>query len=162
MAPLLQGLLVHSSTVETKDKSKTNYYKRHKCTNAPSHWWFCHSENILEWPTQSGRVAYSAMLAARTVMGSSPKPAPMLADTSAGMWIKKAQLPCWPLYSQQVSHQRWISGIHGTEVTKHVSEGSTLALKPRGDIARSPKQGYQWPHKKDLCPPKFKKRNSRM
>ena len=25
----------------------------------------------------------------------------------------------------------------------------TLALKPRGDITRSPKQGYQWPHKKD-------------
>ena len=24
----------------------------------------------------------------------------------------------------------------------------TLALKPRADITRSPKQGYQWPHKK--------------
>ena len=24
----------------------------------------------------------------------------------------------------------------------------TLALKPRGDITRSPKQWYQWPHKK--------------
>ena len=23
-----------------------------------------------------------------------------------------------------------------------------------GDITRSPKQGYQWPHKKDLYPPK--------
>ena len=23
----------------------------------------------------------------------------------------------------------------------------TLALKPRGDITRSPKQGYQWPQK---------------
>ena len=30
----------------------------------------------------------------RTAMGSSPEPPPMLADTSAGMWIKKAQLPC--------------------------------------------------------------------
>ena len=30
----------------------------------------------------------------------------------------------------------------------------TLALKPRVDITRSSKQGYQWPHKKDLlvCP----------
>ena len=65
------------------------------------------------------------------------------------------QLPCWPLYSQQVSHQRWISGIHGTQVTKHTSEGSTLALKPRGDVIRSPKQGYQWPHEKDSCPPNF-------
>ena len=25
----------------------------------------------------------------------------------------------------------------------------TLALKPRGDVTRSPKQGYQWPYKKD-------------
>ena len=30
----------------------------------------------------------------------------------------------------------------------------TLALKPRGDVTRNPKQGYQWPHKKDPCPPK--------
>ena len=36
----------------------------------------------------------------------------------------------------------------------------TLALKPRGDITRTPKQGYQWPHKKDLCHPKIKKRKN--
>ena len=35
---------------------------------------------------------------------------------------------------------------------------STLALKPRADITRSPKQGYQWPHKKDMCPTKIKKK----
>ena len=40
------------------------------------------------------------------------------------------------------------------QATKHASEGSTLALKPREDITRNPKQGYQWPHEKDLCPPK--------
>ena len=34
----------------------------------------------------------------------------------------------------------------------------TLALKPRGDITRSPKQGYQWPHKKNLYPPKILKK----
>ena len=44
------------------------------------------------------------------------------------------------------------------QVTKHTSEGSTLALKCRGDITRSPKQGYQWPHKKDLCPPQILKK----
>ena len=27
--------------------------------------------------------------------------------------------------------------------------GSTLALKPRADVTKSPKQGHQWPHKKD-------------
>ena len=32
---------------------------------------------------------------------------------------------------------------------------TTLALKPRGDVTRSPKQGYQWIQEKDLCPPKI-------
>ena len=31
----------------------------------------------------------------------------------------------------------------------------TLALKPREDVTRSPKQGYQWPQKMDMCPTKF-------
>ena len=34
----------------------------------------------------------------------------MLVDMSVRTWIEKARLPCWPLYSQQVSHQRWIWG----------------------------------------------------
>ena len=34
-----------------------------------------------------------------------------------------------------------------------------LALKPRRDITRSPKQGYQWPHKINYsCPPKIEKK----
>ena len=34
-------------------------------------------------------------------------------------------------------------------------KGSTLALKPKADVTRSPKQGYQWPHEKDLCSSKI-------
>ena len=38
------------------------------------------------------------------------------------------------------------------ESEDHTSEkagkGSTLALKPRADVTRNPKQGYQWPHKR--------------
>ena len=40
------------------------------------------------------------------------------------------------------------------QARKHASERSTLALKPRAEVTRSPKQGYQWPHKKDSCPSK--------
>ena len=29
------------------------------------------------------------------------------------------------------------------------NKATTLALNPRGDITRSPKQGYKWSHKKD-------------
>ena len=65
---------------------------------------------------------------------------------------KPAWLPCWPLCSQQVLCQRWI--------WRDASEKSTLALKPSADVTRSPKQGYQWPHKKNLCPPKFLKRKT--
>ena len=35
----------------------------------------------------------------------------------------------------------------------------TLALKPRGDVTRSPKQEYQWSHKKDSCPTKILKKS---
>ena len=68
---------------------------------------------------------------------------------------ERDQLSCWPLYSQQVSHQRWIWGpAHRQE---SASEKSALALKPRADVTRSPKQGYQWLHKKDLCPTNIKR-----
>ena len=36
---------------------------------------------------------------------------------------------------------------------------SSLALKPRADATRSPKQEYQWPHKRDNVLQKFKKKN---
>ena len=51
------------------------------------------------------------------------------------------RLPCWPSGGQQLLHQRWISGIHCTQATKHASEGSILALKPREDVIRSRKTG---------------------
>ena len=80
---------------------------------------------------------------------------------SASTWIEKARLPCWLPRGQQVSHQRRIWGINCTEARKHESKGSTLALKPRVDATRSPKQGYQWLHKKDLCPSKIWKKRVR-
>ena len=46
-------------------------------------------------------------------------------------------------------------------VSRQVRE-STLALKPRADVTRSPKQEYQWLHKKDLCPTKILKKKSVM
>ena len=36
----------------------------------------------------------------------------------------------------------------------------TLALKPRGDVTRSPKQGYQWSHKRTCVLQKSKKKSS--
>ena len=52
-----------------------------------------------------------------------PKPPPMLADMSVITWIETAQLPCWPLYSQQVSHQRWIWGSHKQENMQGIHPG---------------------------------------
>ena len=34
----------------------------------------------------------------------------------------------------------------------------TLDLKPRGDVTRSPKQGYRWPQKWTCVQQKFKKK----
>ena len=41
---------------------------------------------------------------------------------------------------------------------KQAFEGSTLPFKPRADITRSPKQGYHWPHQKNLFPVNFFKK----
>ena len=75
--------------------------------------------------------------------------------TAASMWVKVAQLPCWHRRSAGVAPE--VNLRNSTQARKYASE-STLALKPRADITRSPKQGYQWPHKKDMCPPKIKKK----
>ena len=74
------------------------------------------------------------------------EPPPMLVDTwFANMWIEKAQLPCWHLYSQQVLHQRWIWGsLQARKARKHLF---TRALKPRADVTRSPKRISVAPHK---------------
>ena len=41
---------------------------------------------------------------------------------------------------------------------KNSSEWSSPALNSRTDATRSPKQGYQWPYKKCLGPPKIKEK----
>ena len=62
---------------------------------------------------------------------------------------------------QEVSrcHTRTVSSANCcVQVMKHANNVSTLNLKLRGVVTRSPKQGYQWPRKKDSCPPNnFKK-----
>ena len=72
------------------------------------------------------------------------------------MWIKMAWLSYWPPRSQQVSHQIWMWGIYCMQVMEQANEGFYPGFKSRADITRSPKQGYQWPNKKDL-PSKNKK-----
>ena len=52
-----------------------------------------------------------------------PTSPPMFADTSVSMWIDKARLPGWPLYSQQVSHQRWMWGSHKWKSTQGIHPG---------------------------------------
>ena len=51
--------------------------------------------------------------------------------------------------SPQKVTQRWILGnVHYIHLHKKVNKAEpTLALKPRGDVTRKPKHGYQWPQK---------------
>ena len=72
---------------------------------------------------------------------------------------KPAQLPCQLPRGWQVSHQKWIrEHVRVCPPLPAWIRLPTMALKPRPDITRSPKQGYQWSHKKDLCPPKILKK----
>ena len=63
---------------------------------------------------------------------------------------------------QEVSRccTRGESEEYSMQTRKHASE-STLALKPGTGVTSSPKQGYQWSHKKDMCPPKILKRKEK-
>ena len=57
--------------------------------------------------------------------------APMLVYVQTG-GSEMAQLPSWLARGQQVSHQKWIWGIHVMQTTKHINAGFTLSLKPKG------------------------------
>ena len=94
------------------------------------------------------------LCAARTVMGSSPEPPQMLADTSAGTWIKKG-LAAMLISIQSAGVALEVNLRNSAQARKCASKIFTLALKPREDVTVSPKQGYQWLHEKDLCTPKF-------
>ena len=41
--------------------------------------------------------------------------------------------------------------IRFAQVRKHASEGTHPVFETQADITRSPKQGYQWSHKKNSC-----------
>ena len=59
-----------------------------------------------------------------------------------------AWLLCWPPRGWQVSHQRNLKECVTCMPLPSANKATTLVLKPRGDINRSPKQGYQWPPKR--------------
>ena len=57
-------------------------------------------------------------------------------------------MPCNAVCQEvgNVQHQRWISGnVHYIRLHNRNKAEPTLALKPREDVTRNPKQGYQWP-----------------
>ena len=88
---------------------------------------------------------------------------------AGGLWFKSGILPllkyafgendrllCWLYTPEEVSHQReCISRMPPQSSNK---AEPTLALKPRGDVTRSAKQGYQWPHKWTCVQRKLRKK----
>ena len=59
--------------------------------------------------------------------------------------------------SPPIPNRRYVAAKRSAGVAPEVNlkEHATLVpllvLESRGNVIRSPKQGYQWPHKKDLC-----------
>ena len=90
-----------------------------------------------------------------------PEPRPMLRDMSADTWIKKAQLPCWPLYSQQVSHQKWIWRICCVQARKHASEGIHPGFETQCRHHQKTKIRVSVAPRKELMSSKNFKKNSR-
>ena len=114
-------------------------------------------------PSRSGWVVYSAVL---TVCGMDgcwfepqPEPLPMLVDTSVSMWIKKVWLPCWPLSSQQVSHQRWTWESHKQKSKHRIHPG----FETQGRCLQKSKTGVSvLPPTKGLMSSKNLKQNNYM
>ena len=72
-----------------------------------------------------------------------------VAKSLLGLWFK---ISLWLLVSKQVNIEplaKYPTMLSAAR--KRAIEKSTLVLKPRADVTRSPRQGYQWLHKKDLC-----------
>ena len=66
----------------------------------------------------------------------------------------------YQMTSIQLSRCRTRGESEDHTVKKARQKGSTLALKSTADV-NSPKQGYQWPLGKDVCPPKYKTKNKK-
>ena len=92
---------------------------------------------------------------------------------AGGLWFKSGILPllkyafgendrllCW-LYTPapEVNLREHISHTPLQSLNK---AEPTLALKPRGDVTRSPKEWYQWPHKWTCVQQKLRKKNLAM
>ena len=73
-----------------------------------------------------------------------------LPTTSSGYW-ERALTRSKPHNNIRV-FSAWRGNLKLSSVSFSIISLSTLSLKPRTDATRSPKQGYQWPHKKDWCP----------
>ena len=76
----------------------------------------------------------------------------MLVNTSVSMRIKKAWLPCWSQYNQQVSHQRWIWGSHRQKVHK---KGIYPGIETQGRCHQKSKTGVSMAPRKGLRSSKF-------
>ena len=94
--------------------------------------------------------------AEQEVGGSNPSIPPLLKHSCGeGDWLL-----CWLYTPANVSHQRWISGnvYHVCLRIVQIRQNPLWLWNP-GDVTRSPKQGYQWPHKWTCVQQKFKKKN---
>ena len=91
---------------------------------------------------------------ARTVTGSNPEPYQSLSTQVHGL----KRLGCHAGLIQLAGVTPEVNLSNSMQARECISEKSTLALKPRSDITRSPKQGYQWPHKRTYVLQKLKKK----
>ena len=101
------------------------------------------------------RAGVAQMVWAHTVLHiwSRVRGPPMLVDLHKYI-DQKHSVPLLTSSGQQALHQR--NPLH---TGKYASQGSTLALKPRADITRSPKLGYHWLHKMNLSSLKITNKN---
>ena len=103
-------------------------------------------------------MVYSAVFTAQTVVSWSPEPPSMLMQLCN--YVDQKGLAA--MTSIQLAGVAPEVNLRTTQVKKH-TKGSTLALKPRSDVNRSPKQEYQWLHERTyVLQNLFKKRKKKL
>ena len=110
------------------------------CDKKWSHLEGTHSSFFLNLKKPVAVAKWLALQTAEQEVGSSnPSIPPLLKHRcEQGDWLL-----CWHHTLAKVLHQRWIAGnIYITYTSSKAAHSP-----PRGEITRSQKQGYQWPHK---------------
>ena len=106
------------------------------------------AKSVWSWTNLTALSVMSALLLQAVITGSSES-------------LTSSNTPaCWSLWTDAERQVKMFELKIWKQMLVHSSLITTTGLQVSTDLTRSPKQGYKWPHEKDLDPPIFFKKKS--